>query len=74
MKIQLSPSEVKLFTRPIRGRGGFQTFLRKIAKQISDSGELTISNTDLEKMVRYSFKYGQGGFQARTRKTAGKVG
>ena len=74
MKIQLSPTDVKRFTRPIRGRGGFQTFLRKIAKQLSGSGELTISNADLEKMVRYSFKYGQGGFQARTRKTASKIG
>ena len=73
MKVQLSPTEVVRYTRPVRGRGGFQTLLRRLAKQISPVGALTISKDDLEKLVRYSFKYGQGGFQERTKPTARKL-
>ena len=74
MKIQLSLAEVARYTRPIRGQGGFQTLLRRIAKQITDNGVLTISEGDLEKLIRYSFAYGQGGFQERTKPTARRVG
>ena len=73
MKIQLSLAEVARYTRPIRGKGGFQTLLRRIAKQITDNGVLTISEGDLEKLIRYSFAYGQGGFQERTKPTARRV-
>ena len=69
-KIQLSPAEVARYTRPIKGRGGFQTLLKRLSKQISPKGVLTISADELEKLVRYSFKYGQGGFQERTKPTA----
>ena len=73
MKIQLSPGEVTRYTRPIRGQGGFQVLLRRLAKQISSTGVLTVSGDDLEKLLRYSFKYGQGGFQERTKPTARKI-
>lgn len=73
MKIQLSSAEVARYTRPIRGQGGFQTLLRRIAKQITANGVLTISESDLEKLIRYSFTYGQGGFQERTKPTARRV-
>jgi hypothetical protein len=73
MKIQLSPAEVARDSRPVRGQGGFQTLLRRIAKQISGDGVLTISESDLEKLIRYSFQYGQGGFQGRTTRTARRV-
>jgi hypothetical protein len=73
MKIQLSPAEIARYSRPVRGRGGFQTLLRRIAKQISPSGVLTVSEADLEKLLRYSFQYGQGGFQDRTKPTARKA-
>jgi hypothetical protein len=73
MKIQLSTAEIARYGRPVRGRGGFQTLLRRIAKQISPGGVLTISEADLEKLLRYSFQYGQGGFQDRTKPTARKA-
>ena len=71
--IQLSPREVAKYTRPVRGQGGFQTLLRRISRQINPSGVLTISDSDLEKLIRYSFQYGQGGFQERTKPTARRV-
>ena len=73
MRIQLSRAEVARYTRPVSGRGGFQTLLRRIAKQISPDGVLEISEADLERLVRYSFQYGQGGFQERTKPTARRV-
>ena len=73
MKIKLSPTEARRYTRTVRGHGGFQTLLRRLVKQISPSGILTISEDDLEKLIRYSFKYGQGGFQERTKPTARRI-
>jgi len=70
MRIQLSPSEVQRYQRPVRGRGGFQTLLRRIARNIDSAGVLEITDNDLEKLIRYSFEYGQGGFQERTKRTA----
>ena len=70
MKIQLSPGEIARFRRPVRGQGGFQVLLRRIAKKIGDDGVIEVSDADLEKIVRYSFSYGQGGFQERTKPTA----
>jgi hypothetical protein len=72
MKIQLTPGEIARYTKPVRGQGGFQTLLRRIAKNISLDGVLTISESDMEKLIRYSFQYGQGGFQERTKPTARK--
>ena len=70
MKIQLTPREVEQYQRPVRGQGGFQVLLRRIAKSISTERVLEISEADLEKLIRYSFSYGQGGFQERTKPTA----
>lgn len=72
MKIQLSPGEITRYSKPVRGQGGFQTLLRRIAKNISLDGILDISESDMEKLIRYSFQYGQGGFQERTKPTARK--
>ena len=73
MRIKLSSAEVARYTRPVRGQGGFQTLLRRISKQIAANGVLTISEGDLEKLIRYSFAYGQGGYQERTKPTARRV-
>lgn len=69
MKIQLSTAELSRISRPVRGRGGFQSLLRKLQKQL-DGDILEVSETDLERLLRYSFEYGQGGFQERTKPTA----
>lgn len=73
MRIQLTPAEVARYSKPIRGQGGFQTLLRRLSKQISADGVLTVSQADAEKMIRYSFKYGRGGFEDRTKESARKV-
>jgi len=73
MNIQLTPREVTLYSRPVRGRGGYQTLLRRIQQQISSQGVLDISDADLGKLIRYSFQYGEGGFQDRSEPTAKKL-
>jgi hypothetical protein len=73
LRIQLTPVEVARYSKPVRGRGGFQTLLRRISKQISPSGVMTVSAADAEKIVRYSFQYGPGGFEDRTKDSAKKV-
>ena len=74
MRIQLSDTEVERYLRPVRGRGGFQTLLRRLRTQIDrTAGVLEISADDLEKLIRYSFEYGQGGFQDRTKPTVPRI-
>ena len=74
MKTQLTSREIERYLKPIRGQGGFQVLLRRIARNISADGVLEISEADMEKLLRYSFEYGQGGFQGRTKPTAKRRG
>ena len=69
MEIQLSHRALARLTRPVNGEGGFQSLLRHLQPQISGT-TLTVSATDLEKLQRYSYSYGEGGFQWRTEPTA----
>ena len=71
MRMQLNEEEFERFSRPVRGHGGFQTLLRNIQNGIDpDTQVLDISEGDLERLIRYSFNYGDGGFQGRTKPTA----
>lgn len=72
-QIVLTAAEVRKYQRPVRGHGGFQSLLRRLQKQIVDN-VLTLSDDDLRKLWRNSWKYGEGGFQERTRPTARRTG
>ena len=74
MRIQLAHEEAERFRPPIRGQGGFQSLLRRVRRNIDPTTNvLDISEADLERLVRYSFEYGTGGFQGRTKRTARRV-
>lgn len=46
--------------------GGFQKLLVKLQSQYdSDSGTLKVYSKDLERIGRYAFKYGNGGWENR---------
>jgi hypothetical protein len=62
--IPLSPQAQKAFAKPIVGKGGHQTLLRRLQAQIHD-GVLTVSSDDMAKMLKYMLSYGPGGFQRR---------
>lgn len=69
MRVQLSQETVARLMRPVRGRGGFQSLLRKLQPRISGQ-ILEIDATDYERLNRYSRSYGRGGFQGRTSSAA----
>ena len=65
-RVVLADHDRNRFSRPVRGRGGFQSLLRRIAGGIDHAtGVIEISEADAERVVRYSDKYGDGGFQGR---------
>ncbi len=65
MDVQLSHTTAARLLRPVRGRGGFQSLLRRLQPRIQ-SGVLAVDHSDYEKLERYSNAYGRGGFQGRT--------
>ena len=66
MRMQLTPAQLRKIMRPIRGRGGFQALLRRLQRQV-EGNILTATDADIERLIRYSFDYGEGGFQERTK-------
>ena len=66
MSIDLSPTTATTLRKPIRGRGGFQSLLRRLQGQL-DGRHLDVSPVDAERLRRYSAAYGGGGFQRRTK-------
>lgn len=63
-QIPLSKGALAALSKPVNGKGGHQTLLRRLQKQIEE-GVLTVSSADMEKIVRYLLSYGRGGFQSR---------
>ncbi len=48
------------------GQGGFQTLLRKMKDQYSEQREeFYLDREDIERLYRYAYEYGRGGFQDR---------
>lgn len=71
VQIRLSPQALAALSKPVNGRGGHQTLLRRLQRQIDD-GVLTASPGDIEKMIRYMLSYGRGGFQQRLAAATGR--
>lgn len=63
--IELTPEEVQLLSRPIHGRGGFQSLLQRLQSQLNQQSELVLRIEDVRRIVRYWSLYGVGGFQGR---------
>ena len=66
VSIDLTPQGASTLRKPIRGRGGFQSLLRKLQHQL-DGRHLEVSSVDLERLRRYAAAYGGGGFQGRAK-------
>ncbi len=66
VSIDLSTTHATALRKPIRGRGGFQSLLRRLQNQL-DGRHLDVSTVDVERLRRYSAAYGGGGFQGRTK-------
>jgi hypothetical protein len=68
MNIILNATEQGFLFRPVSGDGGFQGLLRNLRRKINRvNGEITLTPADLEKIPRYAFEYGNGGWEGRLR-------
>jgi hypothetical protein len=71
MEVILSTQEMEiLFLQDprTRRRGGYQSFLVQLQRKTDRaSGNLILTATDLEKIPRYAFDYGNGGWEDRLR-------
>ena len=61
--IQLSPEEADPLRIPVNGRGGWQNLVRKLNSNLTQENKITLTPKDIERILRYSYLYGQGGFQ-----------
>lgn len=66
MEVTLNQAEQEFLFRPISGQGGFQGLLGRLRKRLDrKSGKLTLTSGDLERIPRYAFTYGNGGWEGR---------
>jgi hypothetical protein len=62
----LTQGEVTILDRHVAGFGGYQSLLRRLQSRINRSnGRLDLYPQDLEKIPRYAFDYGNGGWEGR---------
>lgn len=65
-KIQLTPEEIEILRRPVNGEGGFQGLLRGLQGNLDRrTGVLTVTQEQFDRIIRYTSKYGWGGFEGR---------
>lgn len=69
MFIVLTQEQLDLLEKPINGEGGKQSLLRSLAKTRTGNVQY-LDASQRERVVRYSYKYGEGGFQERIRPLA----
>jgi hypothetical protein len=73
MEVVLNQDEIDYLFRPISGQGGFQGLLKRLRVRLDkNSGKLTLTKGDLERIPRYAFEYGNGGWEGRLRGIFGR--
>lgn len=66
--IILGANEQQELLRNTAGQGGFQSLIEGLqAKLNTATGEIRLTDEDLERIARYAFDYGNGGFEGRLR-------
>jgi|GEM_PF-462968 len=63
----LTQEEIEELSKPVRSSGGYQSLFRRLNGQIRD-GVLILTPALAAVIVRYSTKYGSGGYQRRLRR------
>jgi hypothetical protein len=61
--IELSPEEADPLRIPVKGNGGWQNLVRKLNTNLTQENKITLTPKDIERILRYNYLYGQGGFQ-----------
>jgi hypothetical protein len=77
MLVTLTPTEITILFRQdprTKGDGGYQGFLVKLQKKVDPAtGLIDLKSEDLEKIPRYAFDYGHGGWEDRLVGIFGRV-
>jgi hypothetical protein len=70
----LTRAEIADLNRPVRGSGGFESLMRRLQLQVRHAtGEIRLTEKDLEDIQRCAFDYEQGGFEDRLVAIFGRV-
>ena len=65
----LDAAEQQELLRNTAGQGGFQELIEGFQANLNTStGKLVLTDVDLERIPRYAFDYGNGGFEGRLRR------
>jgi len=65
-KIVLNQSEMNELKKPNAGSGGWQSLLEGLQRKVDyKTGEITLTESDLKRIPKYAFDYGQGGWESR---------
>ncbi|NJM50484.1 MAG: aspartyl-tRNA synthetase [Sphingomonadales bacterium] len=68
MIIILNQNEESNLFKEVNGQGGFQSLLSRLRQQYNrQTRELRLTDQDFERIPRYAFDYGNGGFEGRLR-------
>jgi len=77
MQIILNNAEIQLLFQQApetRGDGGYQNFLTKLQNKTDRiTGILELTEKDLERIHRYAYEYGNGGWETRLMEIFGRV-
>ena len=69
----LNDDEIAALNEPIAGQGGFQTLLARLQNELRPTGELELSDEDIETIRYYRCEYGAGGWQRRLDRIFGRT-
>ena len=76
MQIFLNPDEMRVLTKQdpaTASDGGWQSFLVRLQRNTnSTTGELNLTDEDIQQIQRYAFDYGKGGWEDRLKELFGR--
>lgn len=73
ISVELSAEALGALNRPLNPGGGWQKFAIRIRENNLRGNLLSLNSEDVERLVRYSFNYGDGTWQRVLRPAANEV-
>jgi len=77
MPVILNPQEMAILMQQdprTEKDGGFQQLLVTLQKKLNTvTGNINLTGKDIERIVRYAFEYGNGGWESMLRSVFGRV-
>lgn len=76
MTVTLNASEVEVLMRQdptTKGDGGYQRLLITLQEKLYAGSKLDLTTEDLERIPKYAFDYGNGGWEDRLKSIFGRL-